>query len=162
MFENWDQLLSVAPSEIQDKIKKFKFLLERNDFHPEGNGYYHIRTVTERLMTTGDIDLVLSGLFHDIGKLDVVKPHPKENFVMTPGHDRASGKYVEKYREWIEMCGANADTVKEIVLNHMRAKTMSEMREFKQNEIRSLHSWPKLEIFMKADNMLEEFGNEQS
>jgi len=160
IFQDWNQLMSVAPKEISDKVAKFKTLLERNDFHPEPNGYYHIRTVTERLMTTGDIDLVLAGLFHDIGKLDVVKPHPRCNFVMTPGHDRASLRYVDKHKDWIEKCGADPEIVREIVSQHMRIKILSEMRETKQDEIKNLKSYPKLLIFTKADDMLTEFGNE--
>jgi len=157
MFENWNQLMSVTPQEIVDRVNKFKTLLERNDFHPEPNGYYHIRTVTERLMKTGDIDLILSGLFHDLGKLDVVKPHPKCNFVMTPGHDKASLRYVDKFSDWIRECGGDPEVVREIVSQHMRVKAMPEMRTEKQEEIRNLKCYSKLLTFSKADDMIKEF-----
>ena len=77
-------LMVGAPNIVQDKLEDLKTLRERPDFHPEPSTFDHIYIVTERLMETNDMDLVLAGLLHDICKLDCMKINPRTGWPTSP------------------------------------------------------------------------------
>lgn len=154
------EILQNAPRFVLRKLEQLKFLRERPDYHPEKSAFEHIRIVTERLITTKDPDLIMAGIFHDLGKLECVKENPKTGYPTSPGHDAWAADLVEKdkeCREWIISFGANPDVVAEICKEHMRVKGIGEMRPAKQEAIRQSPIWPKLEIFTRADDMLKDF-----
>lgn len=150
----FEELLALAPQEIKDLAEGLKDLNERPDFHPEDNAFEHIKIVTERLMQTGDPDLIMAGLFHDIAKKITAKPNPKSGWPTSPGHDKVGAGLARKHGSFIEDMGADLSNVIEICGEHMRIKQMSQMRPHKQQIIRDLGTFDKLEIFTKADNML--------
>jgi len=157
IFKTFDEIFDVLPLELQITMTKLKSNPERLDFHPEGNTYDHIKIVTERLIQTGDINLIMSGVFHDIGKLTTTKTNPKTGMPCAFGHEVASSKVVKKHADFITEMGGDVEEVFEIVINHMKVKQMAKMRTVKQNALRELKTFPKLEVFTRADSMLKEF-----
>lgn len=154
---DFESIIKYLPVELQERLEKLKSNPERLDYHPEGNTYDHIKIVVERLLKTYDSDLIMAGIFHDLGKLETTKPNPKTGQPSAFGHERKSAKLVLEHSDFIERMGANVDNVYEIVNYHMRIKQMSQMGKKKQDELRVLPTFTKLEIFSRADSMLEEF-----
>lgn len=161
---NFESLIESAPTLIKRKLVQLKFLRERPDFHPEPSTFEHIKIVTNRLIETGNIDLILSGILHDICKLDVVKENPKTGFPTSPGHEDAAFELIihnSEIIDWIFQNGGNWNRVAHIVKNHGRIHQLSEMRESKRlkniQEWKELEIWESLQIFGHADDMLQEF-----
>jgi CRISPR/Cas system-associated endonuclease Cas3-HD len=123
---------------------------QRIDFHPEGNTLKHVITVTRRAILTNDVDIILSAIFHDIGKDDTldfdVNGRPTAH-----GHEKISAKLVVKYRNLIKSLGGNPVVVFFIVKNHMRVKRLNEMRKSKQNRLKNHPHFSKLMKFTKID-----------
>jgi len=166
MNMTFQQLISSAPRIVRKKLEQLKFLRERPDFHPEKSCFEHIRIVTERLMETGDADLILSGVLHDICKLDTVRENPKTGWPTSSGHDQAAYDLIMEdatgeIQEWISDNGGNVTNVANICLNHMRFHQLPNMRTSKKEA--QVLEWEhkgilkKLEIFGAADNMLATF-----
>jgi hypothetical protein len=156
-FNTFEELVALAPEDVQDRLNRLKSVRERPDYHPEDSAYEHIKIVTERLMTTGDIDLVMAGLYHDLGKIDTIKTNPKSGYIMTPGHEHVSSLLVTRDADFIKSMGADVTQVYDIVKNHMKIKQMEKMKASKQKAMRSLPVFGKLGTFTRADNMLEDF-----
>ena len=158
------ELVKTAPPIIQAKLEQLKTMRERPDYHPEENCYEHIKIVTERLIETGDIDLILAGMLHDICKLDTMRINPKTGFPTSPGHDDAAYKLIEgntSIKNWIVANKGTVQIVADICLNHMRFHQLPNMRAMKKDA--QVQAWKqkgilnKLEIFGAADNMLATF-----
>jgi len=178
-IKDFDYLINtVLPNSVMDKLNGLKVVGERNDYHPEANVYEHIKIVVNRLIKTDDIDLILTGVFHDICKLDSIKSlringyaealtdkklmkvfnqKLKDGELKSFGHAEKASEYIKVWEGSIQYIGGNFDIVREIVANHMRAKQLDEMRPSKQKAFRELKSYDKLMIFTKADNMLKDF-----
>ena len=158
MFETFEQLVDIVPDNIKNELERLKTYKENNDYHPEDSAYEHIKIVTERLFTTNDINLILSGLFHDITKLIACEiTFDKTGKFRSFGHDKLSGDFVLKNKEFIESLGGDVDEIHSIVINHMRMGIFDEMGGKKKNEMRKLPVFDKLCIFARADNMLNDF-----
>ena len=164
---NFESLIESTPTLVKRKLVQLKFLRERPDFHPEPSTFEHIKIVTKRLEQTGDINLILSGILHDICKLDVVKENQKTGFPTSPGHEDAAFELITHNSEiidWIFKNGGNWFKVANIVKNHGRIHQLPEMRESKRlkniQEWKELEIWESLQIFGNADNMLQEFNLE--
>jgi hypothetical protein len=160
----FQDLINTAPPVIARKLEQLKFLRERPDFHPEPSAFEHIKIVTERLIPTGDMDLILSGILHDICKFDTVKMNEKTGWPTSPGHDNHAEtliRFSPSIKEWIEENGGNWDKVASICGAHMRFHQLGTMRPFKRDA--QIAYWTekgimvKLEIFGAADNMLVDF-----
>ena len=156
--KTFEELLSLAPQKVKDLIEGLKDLRERPDYHPEPNAREHVKIVTERLILTGDPDLIMSGLFHDITKKLDAKINPKTGWPTSPGHDRGGARIAREHSDFVQSMGANIDNVFEICEQHMRVKQINDMRPKKQEALKNLPTWKKLEIFTLADNMLSEFS----
>jgi hypothetical protein len=160
----FEDLVSGAPRSIRRKLEQLKFLRERPDYHPEPSAFHHIRIVTERLIPTGDPNLIISGILHDICKFDCVRENPRNGFPTSPGHDEEAAKLIESdslIQDWILDNGAAIDTVAEICRAHMRFHILGEMRQSKREkqieDWKDFGIWDQLQIFGAADNMIEEF-----
>lgn len=160
----FEALIESAPKVIKRKLEQLKFLRERPDYHPEPSAYHHIKIVTERLIQTGDINLILSGVLHDICKFDTVRENPKTGYPTSLGHEQAAYDLIKDdilIQSWIEINSGDVDKVAEICKYHMRFHQLGKMRPVKRE--RWISAWTKLgimeslEIFGAADNMLEEF-----
>jgi len=154
----FEELLSLAPQKVKDLIEGLKDLRERPDYHPEENAYEHVKIVTDRLITTGDPDLIMAGLFHDIAKKITAKTNEKTGWPTSPGHDDLGASIALEHSTFVESIGANVSNVQEICQYHMRIKQMSQIKkQAKLQKLLDLPTYSKLEIFTRADNMLEEF-----
>ena len=162
----FQQLIETAPRVIRRKLEQLKFLRERPDYHPEKNCFEHIKIVTERLIQTGDPDLILAGVLHDICKFDTVRENPKTGWPTSPGHDQEAHDLIindatGEIQPWIRENGGKVVMVADICLNHMRFHQLPNMRPQKREA--QVLEWEqkgilkKLEIFGAADNMLATF-----
>jgi hypothetical protein len=160
----FQQLITTAPAIVQEKLEQLKTLRERPDYHPEPSTFHHIEIVTNRLTQTGDPDLIMAGMLHDICKLDCVKIHPKSGHPTSPGHDIAAFDLIKEtpaIQNWIMDNGADPHIVAHICLAHMRFHQLGAMRPFKRdNQIqkwKDIGIWEKLQFHGAADNMLVDF-----
>lgn len=161
---NFISIIQTAPEIVREKLEALKGLRERPDYHPEPSTYHHIEIVTNRLIETGDPDLIMAGILHDICKLDCKTINPKTGNPTSPGHDKAASELIHNSREirqWIADNGADWRNVAGIVYGHMRFHQLGAMRPFKRDkqiqDWRNQGIWDKLAIHGAADNMLEEF-----
>ena len=157
-FTTFEELVFLAPQEVQDELINLVSYEENKVYHPEANAYEHIKILTTRLMITGDIDLILAGLYHDIGKLIAAnKTFEKLGKFRAFGHEHLGAEWVMRDVEFIESMGGDVDVVHEIVKNHMRMKQLTNMKKSKVESMEALPTWEKLKIFTRADSMLVPF-----
>ena len=132
--------------EIYNKVPiKLKFIVDQTKhikqnplWHPEIYVYDHIVYVTNRLdKKYHDINLTLSGFFHDLGKVKTtIWDEDKESWT-AHGHEDDSSNIVQSYIGWIKKMGGNPEIIDFIVQNHMRIKYLDEFRL--QEKIRFLN-----------------------
>lgn len=154
-MKNFEQLVSSAPKQVQDMLEELKTFRERPDFHPEESTFEHIRIVTERLMTTGDPDLIMTGFFHDLFKLKTATV--RNGFPSSPGHDTEVEAFINSegsVREFIRENGADPNKVAFMCGQHMRVKHIGEMSTKKRNAVILDSTYPSLLMFTLADRML--------
>ena len=147
-----------APAEIKDYINRCADTPQSALWHPEGNAKIHINIVFNRAKRTGDINLMLSAFFHDLGKADATKYINGK--WSAHGHEFASLRLVEKYKAWIEKLGADYDIVHYVVKNHMRAKQIHQMRRAKREAFMSDEYYPLVAEFSKFDDMQTDYSND--
>jgi len=166
----FQEIVDTLPLQLKIKLYNLKNLTERNDYHPEENTFEHIRIVTERCMSTHDNDLIMAGIFHDLGKMDAAF-HIRDNHygtdyfienlntgkIKTYGHERIAVNIVDSYKSFIEDFGANYEVVRYLVGEHMRVKQLSKMKKTNANRLKDHKYFPKLAIFTDADSMLKPF-----
>ena len=158
------ELIDEAPHIIKTKLETLKSMRERPDFHPEPSVFHHIEIVTARLIPSGNPDLILAAILHDICKLDTAKVNEKTGWPTSPGHDRAAYELIlntESIHSWIVQNGGNVSRVMNICLAHMKFHQLKDMRETKREaniqKWKDQGIWHLLQIFGAADNMLVEF-----
>jgi hypothetical protein len=161
-FTTFLQLIETTstPQSVTSRLESLKGLRERPDFHPEESAFEHIKIVTDRLIPTGDSDLILAGCLHDLFKHDTVRINTKNGYPTCPGHDTGVAKFIlasVDVQEWIKSLGGEVNNVADLCRDHMRFHQFDKMRRSKQDEFMSRPHWGKLEILGAADNMLEEF-----
>jgi hypothetical protein len=163
-MKTFNEIIEGAPHIVKRKLEQLKFLRERPDFHPEPSAFHHIQIVTDRLIPTGNPDLIMAGIFHDICKFDTVRENPKTGWPTSPGHDDAAFELVMENNQVRAFCvqhDANPDTVALICKNHMRFHQLEQMRPVKRDK--QIQDWTDqgifrmLQIFGAADDMLKEF-----
>lgn len=142
----FDYLYNNSPEELKNIISELKKIEQRKDKHPEGNVFDHTQVVTDRLSKYNDINLSLSGLFHDLGKLDTVNFNEEKGIFQHLGHENESLNYITAFKDWIDDMGGDYDIIYYIVENHMRMKKIDEMRKSKQ---RRLIEHPYFELLKK-------------
>lgn len=160
----FQSIIETAPQIVKDKLNELKTLRERPDYHPEPSTFHHIEIVTDRLIQTGDPDLIMAGILHDICKLDCKIINPKTGNPTSPGHDKAACELIHNNREirqWITDMGADWRNVAAIVFAHMRFHQLGNMRPAKrERQIQDWTDqgiWEKLKFHGAADNMLVDF-----
>ena len=160
----FQDIIQTAPHIILRKLEQLKFLRERPDFHPEPSAFHHIQIVTDRLIQTGNPNLIMAGVLHDIAKFDTVRQNPKTGFPTSPGHDDVAFTLImdnNQVRAFCTQNGADPDIVALICKNHMRFHQIGQMRPAKRD--RQIQDWTDqgifdlLQIFGAADNMLVDF-----
>lgn len=161
----FETLIESAPAGIIERLETLKGFRERADYHPEESCYEHIKIVTNRLIQTGNPDLIAAGILHDICKLETAKINPKNGYPTSPGHDLKAYELIElnlanKSNSWFiaaESWGCNFERVALICQQHMRIKTYDEMGDKKQRAFQKMEIFSDLLTFSCADDMLTEF-----
>ena len=148
----WDHIINTAPDIIRNILEGLKDHKENPEYHPEENAYNHIKIVTERLIKTGDMDLIMAGFFHDLGKLGTAQKSEDGDWNSSHGHENVSSQLVLRYKDWIEEMGANPYVVNEIVKNHMKIKFNAISKKDK-DRLERYTIFQKLNDFANADNM---------
>jgi len=69
-------IIDNAPPSVLTKLEELKTLKERDDFHPEPSCFIHTKIVTNRLIQTGNPDLIMAGVFHDLFKVRDLNGNP--------------------------------------------------------------------------------------
>ena len=150
---NYDVMYELAPSEIKGYIDACDDTPQGTDWHPEGNVGIHNRIVYDRARATGDINLAMAALFHDLGKADTTAKNRRGGWSAI-GHERVSAKLVDRNTDWIEEMGGDADIVHELVFQHMRIKQFDQMKGSKKAIMRANPLFGKLNQFSSFDDMM--------
>ena len=153
-IKSFQEVFDKLPMKQRDMLLKLKEIRERPDFHPEENAFEHVKIVTERCIETGDNDLILAAIFHDIFKFKLNEISPRTGHPTAPGHEKEAALMVLENSDWIKKMGGNAHIVAGICLHHMRIKRFSEMKKSKQWSMMNQPFFLKVAIFTRADNML--------
>ena len=148
--KKFKDIYNALPADLKKRVYNLKNYEQRRDHHPEGNVLKHTIAVTNRALKTGDIDFALSALFHDIGKDETAKLHPKKGFWTHYGHEKVSAKLVLKYKKWIKSMGGNVADIYYIVKQHMRMKVFDKMKWHKQDKLSKFRAFPKLKKFSQT------------
>lgn len=148
---DFKSLFKKMPPDLQNRVYNLKNFGQRADKHPEGNVLKHTIKVVNRSIKDDDIDIAIAAMFHDIGKDETAGIHAKKGHITHFGHEKVSSELVNKYKNWIESVGGDADVVYYIVKNHMIYKQLPNMRPHKQDRIKSNPSFDKLSKFSKHD-----------
>lgn len=160
----FDTLLNTAPKVVKTKLEQLKTLRERPDFHPENSTFEHIQIVTNRLIPTGNMNLIFAGILHDICKLDMKKINKKTGLPTSPGHDIAAKQFIldnQDVKDWITQNDGDFKIVAELSGLHMKFHQIGDMRKEKREK--RVQEWTDAGIFDMlqmlggADNMLVEF-----
>jgi hypothetical protein len=122
------RLYNLAPQSLKDEVNKTKDVKQSIKWHPEGDAFTHIRLVTNRLANCfNDINLTISGFFHDLGKTYMTSFSQEKNDWTARGHEDVSVEILDRYQDWVKEQGGNLDIIRYIVANHMRYKFLDEM-----------------------------------
>jgi poly(A) polymerase len=150
----FEDLFEFLPEHLLKQVMELKESQQSPLWHPEGSVYVHTKIVVERLLPTDDLNLVIAGVFHDLGKFSTAKINKKGN-ICNHGHEAVSANFVKRDKEFIESLGGDYDEILGIVENHDRYKVMSNMRKSKQEKMRALPYFKKLVLFGPADTMTD-------
>ena len=96
-------------------------------FHPEGDVFKHTRIMLELLPAQASLPLVLSVLFHDIGK-PRTSAVDAEGRIRFNGHDRVGAEMTEEVMQRLRFSRAEIDATVEAVRQHMVFKDVPKMR----------------------------------
>jgi poly(A) polymerase len=124
----WDLLdASGLMKEILPEIEALKGCKQPPQFHPEGDVFQHTRLMLQLLPNEVSLPLVLSVLFHDIGKppTSIVD---EEGRIRFNGHDRIGAEMTEVLMQRLRFSRAEIDATVEAVRQHMVFKDVPNMR----------------------------------
>ena len=113
--------------EILPEIETLKGCEQPPQFHPEGDVFKHTRIMLGLLPAEVTGPLVLSVLFHDIGKPGTFSTDP-DGRIRFSGHDRLGAEMTEGVMARLRFSRAEIDATVEAVANHMVFKDVQQMR----------------------------------
>jgi predicted HD phosphohydrolase len=158
---SFDEVYEICPFTIKYYLSKCEGLPQTFEWHSEGDVLTHIRIVFNRAKRTGDINLLLAALFHDLGKVDTTVKHPTISNKWTAKlHEKISTKIVKKHKNWIEQHNGDFDIVLFIVEQHMRVKQLDEMRLHKRKILMQHPYYHFLDQFTKLDDMSIDYSDD--
>lgn len=155
-MSRFETLLADAPQVVKDIMESLKGLRENPLYHPEESTFEHIRIVVGRLEDTGDVDLILSGFFHDLFKLKTAIVNEKTGHPSSPNHDVEVAAFIrhqKNVQDFIRAQGADVEIVASICEQHMRVKIIGEMKASKRWALMAHELFDKLCLFTLADKM---------
>ena len=124
----WDLLdASGLMGAILPEVEAMKGCEQPPQFHPEGDVFKHTRIMLELLPNEASLPLVLSVLFHDIGK-PPTSSVDESGRIRFNGHDRIGAEMTEAVMQRIRFSRAEIDATVEAVRQHMVFKDVPNMR----------------------------------
>ena len=112
---------------ILPEIAAMKGCKQPPQFHPEGDVFQHTRLMLKLLPATTSLPLVLSALFHDIGKPPTSEVDDTGR-IRFNGHDRIGAEMTEEIMKRLRFSRAEIDATVEAVRQHMVFKDVPRMR----------------------------------
>ena len=113
--------------EILPEIEALKGCEQPPQFHPEGDVFKHTRIMLNLLPAQVSGPLVLSVLFHDIGKPPTFAVDP-DGRIRFNGHEKISAGMTEEIMTRLRFSRAESDATIAMVANHMVFKDVQQMR----------------------------------
>ena len=114
--------------QVLPEIETLKGCEQPPQFHPEGDVFVHTRRMIELLPPECSLSLVLSVLFHDIGKPPTFSLDPAEGRIRFNGHDRVGAEMTRALMERLRFSKDEIEATVEGVANHMVFKDVQSMR----------------------------------
>ena len=112
---------------ILPELEAMKGCLQPEQFHPEGDVFRHTKLMLGLLPEEVSAPLVLSVLFHDVGK-PVTATVDETGRIRFNEHDRIGAAMTESIMERLRFSRAEIDAVVEMVGQHMVFKDVPKMR----------------------------------
>jgi len=124
----WDLLdASGLLRAVLPELEAMKGCEQPPQFHPEGDVFKHTRIMLELLPAEVSLPLVLSVLFHDIGKPPTASVD-ENGRIRFNGHDRVGAEMTEALMQRLRFSRAEIDATVEAVRQHMVFKDVPKMR----------------------------------
>ena len=124
----WDMLdQSGLMRAVLPELEAMKGCLQPEQFHPEGDVFVHTKLMLGLLPEKVSVPLVLSVLFHDVGK-PVTATVDGTGRIRFNEHDRIGAAMTESIMERLRFSRAEIDAVVEMVRQHMVFKDVPKMR----------------------------------
>ena len=124
----WELLdASGLMKEILPELEAMKGCAQPPQFHPEGDVFRHTRLMLELLPEEVSLPLVLSVLFHDIGK-PPTSSVDETGRIRFNGHDRVGAEMTEALMQRLRFSRAEIEATVEVVRQHMVFKDVPKMR----------------------------------
>src|SRR5437762_11779867 len=112
---------------VLTELDAMKGCLQPEQFHPEGDVFEHTKLMLGLLPEKVSAPLVLSILFHDVGK-PVTAQVDETGRIRFNEHDRIGAAMTESIMERLRFSRAEIDAVVEMVRQHMVFKDVPKMR----------------------------------
>ncbi len=112
---------------ILPEVEALKGCEQPPQFHPEGDVFVHTRIMLGLLPAQVSVPLVLSVLFHDIGKPPTFAID-ETGRIRFSGHDKVGAEMTEVVMSRLRFSRAEIDATVEAVANHMVFKDVQDMR----------------------------------
>jgi poly(A) polymerase len=113
--------------QVLPEIEALKGCEQPPQFHPEGDVFKHTRIMLGLLPAEVSLPLVLSVLFHDIGKPGTFAVDA-DGRIRFNGHDKLGAEMTEALMLRLRFSRAEIDATVEAVANHMVFKDVQQMR----------------------------------
>ena len=124
----WDLLdASGLMKQVLPELEAMKGCAQPPQFHPEGDVFRHTRLMLDLLPDEVSLPLVLSVLFHDIGK-PPTSSVDEAGRIRFNGHDRLGAEMTETLMQRLRFSRAEIDATVEAVRQHMVFKDVPNMR----------------------------------
>ena len=114
-------------AEILPEVSSLKGCEQPPEFHPEGDVFVHTRLMLSLLQEEVTVPLVLSVLFHDIGKPPTMQ-RDETGRIRFNGHESVSARMTTDIMQRLRFSNAEIEATVEMVQNHMVFKDVQNMR----------------------------------
>ncbi|MDQ6765717.1 MAG: CCA tRNA nucleotidyltransferase [Verrucomicrobiota bacterium] len=124
----WDLLdASGLMAAVLPEVAAMKGCAQPPQFHPEGDVFKHTRIMLKMLPEQVSLPLILSVLFHDIGKPPTATVD-EAGRIRFNGHDRVGAEMTEALMQRLRFSRAEIEATVEAVRQHMVFKDVPKMR----------------------------------
>jgi poly(A) polymerase len=138
----WDLLdASGLMKQLLPELEAMKDCAQPPQFHPEGDAFRHTRIMLELLPNEVSLPLVLSVLFHDIGKPPTATVD-EAGRIRFNGHDRIGAEMTEALMQRLRFSRAEIEATVEAVRQHMAFKDVPNMRLAKLKHFMARPTFP--------------------